>query len=90
MSDLDALEDLVGYLTRTSRLSPLEARHVVDEVLSFLAGPPRRFRALPSPGVAGGGLGERRDLHATGRGAAPGAIPRPPYSERQIRRLIYG
>ena len=43
MSDLDALEDLVRYLTRTSRLSPLEARHVADEVLSLLAGPPEDF-----------------------------------------------
>ena len=90
MSDLEALEDLVGYLTRTSRLSPLEARHVVDEVLSFLAEAPedfvrRRHRALQAAGWANAVIYTQLAaelLHWRFRA--------PPYTERQIRRLIYG
>ena len=43
MSDPEALEELVSHLTRTSRLSPHEVRHLVEEVQSFLADTPENF-----------------------------------------------
>jgi hypothetical protein len=41
MSEPAELAELVAYLVRTSRLSPSEAVHLVDETLSFLNERPR-------------------------------------------------
>jgi hypothetical protein len=90
MSEPSELADLVAYLVRTSRLTPPEAVRLIDEVLSFLAERPeefvcRRRRALQAEGVPNGEIYARlRDELASWRFRAP------EYSERQIRRLIYG
>jgi hypothetical protein len=84
------LTDLVSYLVRTSRLTRPEAQHLVAEVLSYLAERPadfvcRRHRELRAEGVANGDIYQRLREELEGwRFRAPA------YSERQIRRLIYG
>ena len=90
MAEPSELSDLVAHLVRTSRLTASEALHVVDEVLSFLGDRPeefvcRRHRALQSEGVPNDKIYARlRDELARWRFRAPD------YTERQIRRLIYG
>ncbi len=90
MPDQTELGELVAYLVRSSRLSPAEATHVVNEVLAFLDETVddfirRRHRALQAQGRSNSEiftqiaseLGQRR-------------FAAPAYTERQIRRAIYG
>jgi hypothetical protein len=90
MSDSGELEELVAYLTRSTRLSSPEARRVVEEVLTFLNETPgefvrRRHRALQEQGLPNSAIYLRlaAELSAWRFRAAS-------YSERQIRRMIYG
>jgi hypothetical protein len=90
MSEPEELEELIGYLVRTSRLSPPEARHLVGEVLNFLDETPqayvrRRHLALQAAGMANASIfPQLLDELARLRFRAA------EYSERQIRRIIYG
>jgi hypothetical protein len=90
MAEPAELSDLIAYLTRTSRLTPSEALHVVGEVMSFLNDRPeeficRRHRVLQAEGLPNTEIYARlRDELERWRFRAPD------YTERQIRRLIYG
>lgn len=90
MAEPTERSELVAYLVRTSRLTAAEARHVIDEVLAFLDDRPeefvcRRHRVLQAEGVPNNEIYARlRDELAGWRFRAPD------YTERQIRRLIYG
>ena len=90
MSDPGELEELIAYLARTSRLSSPEVRRVVEEVLAFLRETPeefvrRRHGALQAQGLAHSAIYVRvaAELSAW-------RFRAPAYTERQIRRLIYG
>lgn len=90
MSDLGELQELVTYLVRTSRLTPAEARRVVDEVMAFFDETPdafirRRHLALQSEGLSNTAIFARLTAEL-----AQGRFRAPEYSERQIRRIIYG
>jgi hypothetical protein len=90
MADPGDLEELIAYLTRTTRLSSQEARHVVEEVLSFLLETPedfvrRRHRALQAQGLPNSAIYLRLAAELSAW-----RFRAPPYTERQIRRLIYG
>jgi hypothetical protein len=90
MSDPGELQELIGYLTRTSRLTPGEARHVVEEVLSFLHETAeefvrRRHRALQAEGLSNASIYMRLKAELSAW-----RFQAPPYTERQIRRMIYG
>jgi len=90
MAESAELSELVTYLARTTRLTASEALHVVNEVLAFLNDRPeefvcRRHRALQAEGLPNNDIYVRlRDELARWRFRAPD------YSERQLRRLIYG
>lgn len=90
MSGPVELSDLVAYLVRTSRLTHSDAVRLVDDVLSFLDEQPeefvcRRHRALKAEGLPNSEIYRRlQDEVSCWRFRAP------EYSERQIRRLIYG
>ena len=90
MPDQTELGELVAYLVRSSRLSPAEASRVVNEVIAFLDETVddyirRRHLALQAQGRSNSAifaqiaseLGQRR-------------FRAPAYTERQIRRVIYG
>jgi hypothetical protein len=90
MPDQTELGELVAYLVRSSRLSPAEAARVVSEVLAFLDETVddfirRRHLALQAQGRSNSDiftqiaseLGQRR-------------FRAPAYTQRQIRRVIYG
>ena len=90
MSEPTEFDDLVIYLARTTRLNRAEAIRLVDEVLAFLKERPeefvcRRHRVLQSEGLS------NRDIFV--RLAAEldrWRFRAPVYSERQLRRMIYG
>ena len=84
------LTDLVAYLVRTTRLSGPEAVRLVDEVLSFLDERPeefvcRRHRALQDEGLSNSEIFARLSTEL-----ARWRFRAPAYSERQLRRMIYG
>jgi len=90
MSEPAEFEDLVAYLVRTSRLSRPEAARLVDEVLSFLRERPeefvcRRHHALQSAGLSNSEIFARLTAELE-----RWRFRAPSYSERQIRRMIYG
>ena len=90
MADAGELDDLVAYVARSSGLDPWQARRIVDDVLNYLDESPeafvrRRHAALLRLG--------RRNAEIYARIAdevAQRRFPAPPYSVRQIRRIIYG
>ena len=90
MPDQTELGELIAYLVRSSRLSPAEVARVVNEVIAFLDETTddfirRRHLALQAQGRSNSEifaqiaseLGQRR-------------FRAPAYTERQIRRVIYG
>jgi len=90
MSDPTELAELIDYLARTTRLSAPEAARVVDDVLAFLNETPehfvrRRHLALQALGYSNSAIFSQitTDLGRWRFRAVP-------YSERQIRRMIYG
>jgi len=90
MSSLDERQELLAYLTRTSRLSGEEVRRMVEEVLGFLDETPedfvrRRHRALQTEGLSNPSIYLRIAEELSGW-----RFRAPRYTERQIRRLIYG
>jgi hypothetical protein len=90
MTDLGDLEELVNHLVRTSRLSPSEAARVVNEVLTHLAETPeafirRRHYALRQEGLSNPAIFERLCVEVS-----QWRFSAPHYTERQIRRIIYG
>jgi hypothetical protein len=90
MSDLGELEELISYLVRTSRLSPQEARRLVDEVVSFFDEAPeafvrRRHRALQAEGLSNAAI-----FVQLKRELAQRRFRCLEYTDRQIRRIIYG
>jgi hypothetical protein len=90
MSELTEFEDLLAYLVRTTRLSRAEATRLVDEVLSFLDERLeeficRRHRALQAEGLSNSEIFARLSAEL-----ARWRFRAPHYSERQLRRMIYG
>jgi hypothetical protein len=90
MSDLAELQELITYLTRTTRLSPSEASRVVNEVLSFLAETPdsfvrRRHHALQAEGLSNSAIFAQLAAELGQLRFRAESL-----SERQIRRIIYG
>ena len=86
----EELEDLIAYLVRSSRLNRAEAARLVDEVLVFLDETPeqficRRHRELQREGCPNPEIFERVTAELQRR-----RFRAPVFSERQIRRIIYG
>jgi hypothetical protein len=90
MSGPNDLDDLVAYVGRSSGLDPHMARRIVDDVLSYLGESPQVFVQRRHATLLR--LGYRNDeiYGRLVRELAERRFPAPPYSLRQIRRLIYG
>jgi hypothetical protein len=90
MSEPGEPEDLIAYLVRTTRLTRSEAKRLVIEILSFLDEQPeefvcRRHRAMQSEGLSNSEIFAR--IAAELR---QWRFRAPAYSERQLRRIVYG
>jgi hypothetical protein len=90
MSDPADLSDLVGYLARTSNLTTAQITRLVDEVLAFLEESAeeficRRHRELRHEGHPNAKIFSRICEEVMSR-----RFRAPAYTERQIRRIIYG
>ena len=86
----DDMAELVDYLARSSRLTPQEAAQLVNEVLAFMSEVPedfirRRHLALQAQGLSNRAIYLQLSAELTVR-----RFRAPDYSERQIRRIIYG
>ena len=86
------VDELSAHLARTTRLDPPEARRAVLELLDLLSSETpdafvvRRHRELKITGVLkNDAIFRQITLEMSTRPFAA-----PPYTERQIRRLIYG
>jgi len=90
MSEPAEFVELVTYLERSTRLSRAEAARLVGEVLAFLDERPeefvsRRHRELQAQGFANSAIFAQLAAELEGwRFRAPA------FSERQLRRMIYG
>ena len=90
MSDPGELEELVIYLVRSSRLSAEEARRLLENVLAFLHETPedfvrRRHLVLQAEGLSNSEIFLQLTAELSVR-----RFRAPAYTERQIRRMIYG
>jgi hypothetical protein len=90
MSDQTELAELVTYLVRSTRLTAPEARRVIDEVLAYMNETAedfirRRHLALQSQGHSNADIFARLAAEISQR-----RFRAVEYSERQIRRIIYG
>ena len=86
----EELNDLADYLTRTSRLTAAEARRVIDEVLNFLGDTPedfvrKRHLALQNQGLSNQDIFVRLSIELRML-----RFKAPDFSERQLRRIVYG
>ena len=84
------LEELVTYLARTSRLTRTEIARLVAEVLAFLDESAeefirRRHRELQHEGYSNSQIFSRIGAETSCRRFRARA-----YTERQIRRIVYG
>ena len=87
---MEAWDDVVEHLARTTPLSPQIARRIVEEVVSFFAETPdafvrRRHSELKALGMLNAEIFVRLRVEVAGR-----PFLAPPLTERQIRRLVYG
>jgi hypothetical protein len=90
MSDPADLNDLVAYLARTSGLATAQVTRLLDEVLAFLDESAeeficRRHRELQQEGHPNTKIFSRICEETTRR-----RFRAPAYTERQIRRIVYG
>ena len=83
-------EDLVAYLVRTTRLSRPEVTRLVDEVLSVLDERPEEFICRRHRALQGEGLSNSEIFMRLSAELGRWRFRAPQYSERQLRRIIYG
>jgi hypothetical protein len=86
----DDMGELVEYLARSSRLSPQEAARLVNEVLAFMSEMPEDFVRRRHLALQSQGLSNRDIFLRISEELARRRFRAPDYSERQIRRIIYG
>jgi hypothetical protein len=86
----EEMGELVEYLARSSRLSPQEAARLVQEVLSFMSEVPEDFVRRRHLALQAQGLSNRAIYLQISEELASRRFRAPKYSERQIRRIIYG
>jgi hypothetical protein len=90
MPDQTDLGELVAYLVRSSRLTPAEAVRIVSEVIAFMDETVedfirRRHLALQAQELSNSEIFERIVSELAQR-----RFRAPEYTQRQIRRVIYG
>jgi hypothetical protein len=90
MSEPAEFDDLVSYLVRSTRLGQAEAARLVDEVLAFLDERPEEFVSRRHRALQGEGLSNSEIFIRLAAELQRWRFRAPQYSERQLRRMIYG
>jgi hypothetical protein len=90
MPDVSELDDLIAYLVRSTRLSAGEAARVVDEVLAYLSELPEDYIRRRHAELQRDGKSNAEIFARLAREVAARRFKAPAYSERQIRRIVYG
>jgi len=90
MPDQTELDELIAYLVRTTRLAPAEAVRVVHEVLSFMDETPEAFIRRRHLALQSAGRSNTEIFSQITTELAQRRFRASEYSERQIRRVIYG
>lgn len=90
MSDLSELDDLIAYLVRSTRLSAGEAGRLIDEVLAYLSEQPEDYIRRRHAELQREGRSNPEIFAQLAREVAARRFRAPAYSERQIRRIVYG
>lgn len=90
MSDPGELDELVAYLAQSTRLSQTEVSRLVENVFAYLHETPeafvrRRHLALQAQGLSNPEIFLQLTAELSQR-----RFSAPAYSQRQIRRMIYG
>lgn len=90
MSDQTELAELVAYLVRSTRLTATEAQKVVDEVLAFMDETPEDFVRRRHLALQAQGLPNARIFAQLAQELAQRRFRADAFSERQLRRIVYG
>ena len=89
-SAVQAHEELVTHLSRTSPLSPGEAARVVAEVLGYFGESVDEFVRRRHRELKSGGLTNERAFALIAAELPARRVAPPQLSLRQLRRLVYG
>jgi hypothetical protein len=84
------LGELVAYLVRSSRLTPAEAARVVSEVVAFMDETAEDFIRRRHLALQALGLPNSEIFAQLAAELAQRRFRAPAYTQRQIRRVIYG
>ena len=90
MSGQDQIEDLVKHLVCSADLTEVAAAHLVEEVLGFFDELPEEFVRRRHRDMQQQGCQNAEILARVAAEMARRRFRAPAYSERQIRRMIYG
>ena len=88
--DQSDLSELVAYLARSSRMTVAEAQRTVDEVLAFMNETPEEFIRRRHLALQAQGHSNTAIFGQIARELVQRRFRAPDYTERQIRRFIYG
>jgi hypothetical protein len=87
---LQELDELVQHLVRGSRLTPSEVGHLIEEVIAFLDCTPSDFVRRRQLNLRSEGLTNSEIFAQLQSELRQRRFKAPEYSERQLRRIIYG
>lgn len=83
-------DDLMGHVTRTTHLPPAVANRVIEDVLAYFNESAEVFVRRRHDELQQAGLANAEIFGHIAAELASRPVTAPRYSERQIRRLIYG
>lgn len=87
---MEDMDELIGHLAATTRLTPAEAGRVVAEVLEFFGETTEAFVVRRHAQLQGRQLGNQAIFDRIAAELGQRRFAAPDLSTRQIRRLVYG
>lgn len=86
----DAIADVIARVTQTTGVSESEAERIVAEIVDHLSEPPDRYVTRRHRELRARGLTNDRIWPVLSEELGQRRFPAPPYSDRQLRRIVYG
>jgi hypothetical protein len=83
-------EDLIAHVTRSSTLGVGEAERLIAEVVGYFSEPAETFVRRRHGELKARGLTNDRAFQLIADELRQRLVPPPDYSQRQLRRIIYG